>query len=91
MGDIYDGHRRRKSDSTNEDAFSQCPRYDQHELSDEQIEAIAERAAKKAVQMARDDFYKDVGETIVGKFKWLVGAVIVGLFVWLASKGAIKL
>lgn len=89
MGDLYDGNRRRKSDT--DDSFSMCPRYDKHELSDDQIEEIAERAAKKAIGMARDEFYQDVGETIVGKLKWFLGAIIVGVFVWLAQHGIIKL
>jgi len=91
MEEIYDGRRRRKEDADIDESFSQCPRYDKHELSDDQIEEIAERAAKKAIGMARDEFYQDVGETIVGKFKWLVGAIAVGIFVWLAQHGIIKL
>lgn len=77
-------------DELNE-SFSQCPRYDKHELTDDQIEQIAERAAKKAIGMARDEFYQDVGETIVGKLKWFLGAIIVAVFVWLAQHGIIKL
>ena len=74
-----------------DESFAQCPKYNLHELTDEQIDAIAEKAAKRAVAMARDDFYKDVGETIIGKTKWLVGAIVVGGFVWLAQHGMIKL
>lgn len=95
---MYDGFRRRAEDRMTQDernelneSFMQCPRFDKHELTDDQIEEIAERAAKKAIALARDGFYQDVGETIVGKFKWLLGAVIVGSFMWLASKGFIKL
>lgn len=73
------------------ESFMQCPRFDKHELTDDQIEEIAERAAKKAIVFARDEFYQDVGQTIVSKFKWLVGAIVVGVFVWLAQHGVIKL
>lgn len=89
MGDLYDGNRRRKSDT--DDSFSMCPRYDKHELSDDQIEEIAERAAEKAIDKAKADFYQDVGHTVINKFYWLVGAVIAGSFLWLNSKGFIKL
>lgn len=95
---MYDGLRRRKTDTLTEEekqeldeSFAQCPKYNLHELTDEQIDAIAEKAAKRAVAMARDDFYKDVGETVIGKFKWLVGAVVVGAAIWMAQHGLIKL
>jgi hypothetical protein len=67
--------------------FENCPNYSRYELSEEQIIIIA----KKAVESARNDFYKEVGETIVTKFFWLVGIVAVGLFAWLQSHNIIKL
>lgn len=73
------------------DIFLECPHYEQHDLSESQIDEIAERAAKRAIEMARDDFYKDVGKSIVSKFTWGVGVSAVGLFLWLQSKGFIKL
>lgn len=86
--ELYDGYRRRKIDI---EGFTECPRYEKHELSDEQIEEIAERAAKKAIKLAKADFYQDVGHTVVNKFYWLVGLIIAGSFLWLNSKGVIKL
>jgi hypothetical protein len=91
MDELYTGYRRRKADAELDESFSQCPRYDKHELSDEQIEEIAERAAKKAIEMAKTEFYTDVGHTVINKFYWLVGIVVAGSFLWLNSKGFIKL
>lgn len=90
MEELYDGRRRRAEDRL-ENAFTGCPRYDKHELSEDQIEEIAERAAEKAIKKAKDDLYKDVGETVVGKFKWMVGLIVVGTFVWMVSHGWITL
>jgi hypothetical protein len=75
--------------------FATCPRYIRHELTEEQVLAIA----KKAVELAREDFYLDVkkefaaevGQSIISKFTYLVGLVIVGAFFWLQSQGFIKL
>jgi hypothetical protein len=75
--------------------FSHCPRFDKHELSEDQILAIA----KKAVELAREDMYNDVkkeftaevGRSVIDKFSWLVGIVVVSLFFWLQSKGFLKL
>ena len=61
-------YNRRKQDAEMDESFAMCPRYDKHELDEEQIEDIAERAAKKAIIMARDDFYKDVGKSMFNKF-----------------------
>ena len=60
-------------------------------LSDEQIEAIAEKAAEKAVERIIDDVYKHVGKTLVEKLFWFVGATLLGFGLWLQSKGFIKL
>lgn len=91
MNDIHENLKRRQMDRELEEMFTQCPRYDKHELTDAQIEQIAEKAAKKAMIYAKSEFYQDVGHAVVNKFYWLVGAVVAGSFVWLASKGLIKL
>lgn len=67
--------------------FEKCPNFHRYELSEEQIIIIA----KKAVEAARNDFYKEVGETIVTKFFWLVGIAAVGLVAWLQTHNVIKL
>jgi len=66
--------------------FEACPRYDRHELSEDQIVDIA----KKAVQLAREDFYADVGRSVTNKFFWAVGLLVVGLLGWMTAHGYIK-
>ena len=67
--------------------FEKFPNFHRYELSEEQIIVIA----KKAVEAARNDFYKEVGETIVTKFFWLVGICAVGIFAWLQSHNIIRI
>jgi len=70
--------------------FEQCPLYDKHELDEGQIEQIAERAAKRAVELAKEDLFKDVGHSVFRVMYYLVGVAAVALFVWLVKIGAIK-
>lgn len=70
-----------------EDDFSTCPKWDKHELTNEQIEEIAERAAQKAVRIARDNFYKDVGRAVISKWLIAIGIFTVGSYAWLRNKG----
>lgn len=69
--------------------FDACPRYDKHELSEEQIAIIAEAAAVRAVQIARENFYKDVGQSVVSKWFIFVGMATVAAYAWLRSKNLI--
>ena len=55
---------------------------DSHPLSDEQIDAIAEKAARRAL----DIVYAEVGKNVLKKVVWITGAVTVGLFMWLSGK-----
>jgi hypothetical protein len=70
--------------------FHACPRYDKHELSDEQIEQIATSAAKKAVELATSDFYRTIGKGLTEKLVWFVGVVAVATSIWMTGKGWIK-
>lgn len=54
-------------------------------LTDEQIEAIAERAA----QVALNKVYTEVGKNVLKKLAWLTGAAVLGLAMWLAGHGAL--
>jgi len=67
--------------------FEKCPNFARYDLTEEQIVIIA----KRAVQEARNDFYKEVGETVISKFLWLVGIVFVSVFAWLSSTNNIKI
>lgn len=68
-------------------SFKDCPRFDRHELSEDQIVSIA----KRAVVLARGEFYTDVGKSVVEKFFWIVGALTVGIIAYLQSHGIIKI
>ena len=57
------------------------------QLTDDDIEAIANRAA--AIVERR--FYEKVGQSVVSKVLWLCGAAAVALAAWLHGKGLIKL
>jgi len=58
-----------------------------HILTNEQIDEIAEKAAKKAVGMITAELYQNVGKSVVDKVFWVIGIVAVGLYFWLQSKG----
>lgn len=66
--------------------FHTCPRYDKHELSEDQIVFIA----KRAVELAREDFYVGVGKSVTSKFFIVAGIIAVGLTTWLSSHGYLK-
>ena len=59
-------------------------------LTDEQIEEIAERAAKKAVEQMTNQIYMEVGKGVVKKALYLLGALIVGAGIWAKAKGWIS-
>jgi hypothetical protein len=54
-------------------------------LTDEQIEAIAERAAVVALNKV----YTEVGKNVLKKLAWLTGAAVIGLAMWLAGHGSL--
>jgi hypothetical protein len=58
----------------------------QHPLTEEQIEAISERAADKALAKV----YENIGRSIVNKAMWIVGAGVLALLAWLGGKGLLK-
>ena len=58
-------------------------------LSETQIEAIAEKAAEKAIERLTGDVYKAVGRSVITKFVWVVGASVVGFWLWAKGKGLI--
>ena len=60
------------------------------QLTDEQIEEIAERAAKKAVEQMTNQIYMEVGKGVVKKALYLLGAFIVGAGIWAKAKGWIS-
>lgn len=56
-------------------------------LTDAEIDAIAERAAKKALQSV----YAEVGQSVLKKLAWLAGVAVIGFALWLIGKDALPL
>lgn len=52
-------------------------------LTDDQIEKIAEKAAEVALTKV----YTEVGKNVLKKLAWLTGAAVIGLAMWLAGNG----
>lgn len=52
-------------------------------LTEEQIEAIAERAAEVALEKV----YTHIGKSVVQKFLWVVGAGALALAAWMNGAG----
>ena len=55
------------------------------QLTDSQIDAIAEKAAEKAFEK----IYQNVGKSVLTKLAWLAGAAVVGVFMWLGGHNSI--
>jgi len=55
------------------------------QLTDAQIEAIAQRAA----QVALERVYIEVGRNVLKKLAWLTGVAIIGLALWLAGHNSL--
>jgi hypothetical protein len=70
--------------------YNMCPRYEYHELTSEQIDVIAENAAKRALALGKDEMYRGVGKTVVGWIFWIVGLVAVGAFIVAVQMGWVK-
>lgn len=60
------------------------------QLTDEQIERIAEKAADKAVAKLTDHVYREVGKGVVQKLFYIVGAITLAAFLWFKSGGWVK-
>ena len=58
---------------------------DDHQLTDAQIDAIAEKAARRALQIV----YAEIGQNVLRKLAWLTGVVVIGLALWLAGKNSL--
>lgn len=52
-------------------------------ISDEQMDAIAERAADRALAKV----YEQIGRSVVKKALWVIGAGTLALLAWLGGRG----
>ena len=66
--------------------FDLCPRYDKHDLTEDQMVDIA----KRAVVMAKKEFNEEVGEAVTSKFFVMVGLCVMGILGWMTTNGYIK-
>lgn len=68
--------------------FGEIGEYQVHnvQLTDEQIEKIAEKAAEVAFRR----IYEQVGKSVIHKVYWFVGAGVIALMYWLAGNGNLK-
>ena len=57
------------------------------ELNEEDIDAIAEKAAEKALIKMETKIYQQVGKTFVNRLFQFLGVVVVGIALYLNSKG----
>jgi len=60
------------------------------QLTEEQIDKIAEKAADKAIAKITQNIYTEVGRGVLKRMFWILGTVIVGAWVWLRSGGWVK-
>ena len=61
------------------------PERRQFAISDQDMEAIADRAAERALEKV----YQEVGKAVLKKIAWMIGVVVVGALMFLAGKGYI--
>jgi tetrahydromethanopterin S-methyltransferase subunit G len=59
--------------------------HDDHPHTEAQIDEIAEKAARRALEIV----YAEIGQNVLRKLAWLVGVVVVGLALWLAGKNSL--
>ena len=55
-------------------------------LTDSEVDAIAERAAQKAIVKV----YEQIGLSVAEKVFWFIGVVVVGMLLLVAGKGVIN-
>lgn len=58
-------------------------------LTEEQIEIIAEKAAEKAIEKLTSHVYQEVGKSVISKLFYIIGACALGGFLWLKHKDII--
>jgi hypothetical protein len=56
-------------------------------LTETELDAFAERAAKNALQSV----YAEVGRSVLRKAAWLAGVAVLGLALWLIGKDSLPL
>lgn len=65
--------------------------FGRRQLTEDDIDEIAEKAAERAIQKMTAHVYQEVGRSLISRFLWLVGAVFIGFAAWLHTKGGFHL
>jgi hypothetical protein len=55
-------------------------------LTDAHINAIADRAADRALEKV----YAQVGASVIKKLMWILGVIALAVFAWLSGKGIVS-
>jgi hypothetical protein len=63
------------------------PTSNQRFLTEEDIDAIADKAAERALEKV----YAQVGKNVVTKLLWLIGIVAISLAMWMGGKDHLHL
>lgn len=67
-------------------AYEGPERRQYHEIPDEMLDHIAERAAEKVLNKV----YQGVGRSVVRKASWVVGVFVIFIAIWLGGKGYLR-
>ena len=66
--------------------FHECPKFERYELTEDQMERLASKAATKALALGKAELKQELGEstiacgaTIIRRFFYLVGAVAIAI------------
>ena len=93
---IRSGHDRREMArrESDKELFEQCPKYNKHDLTDDQIAKIAEQAAAKAMKLMEDkkdiqfaQFVKKVGFSWGEKVVFILGLLVIWFVAWATNNG----
>lgn len=57
------------------------------QLTEEEIDMIAEKAAQKAIAKMTGAVYQEVGRTVISKFFFIIGLLAVGAFAGIKAMG----
>lgn len=75
----------RGNDESEAIGMDEVPRLPFGGMTPDELDAIAEKAAKKALEHV----YTEIGKSVVRKAVWLVGIVVLSLLLFLAGKNAL--
>jgi len=73
--------------STDRPEFTMCPKYLAHDISEEQILAIA----KRAVMLAKEENEREIGRLTKKGFFYIMGALAIGFYSWAVAHGLIEI